>query len=259
MTRRAPVLATLAGLAALLASTSALAGLDIETWQTRNGARVLFVAAPEIPMFDLRVVFAGGSARDGTSPGLARLANAMLREGAGERDADAFSSALGATGAVLGSGAERDMAHLSLRSLVEPRYAEPAVALFVDALARPRFDAAALERVKARALIGLKHKQQSPEDIAEDTFYASLYAEHPYASPPEGTEAGVSALDAAALRAFHARYYVAQNAVVAIVGALDRARAEALAEQVTAPLAAGEKAAALPEVPPPASAEKRVE
>ena len=56
----------------------------IEHWQSANGARCYFVAAPEIPMIDVRIVLAAGSARDADKPGLARLVNELLSEGAGE-------------------------------------------------------------------------------------------------------------------------------------------------------------------------------
>lgn len=45
------------------------------------------------------------------------------------------------------------------------------------------------------------------------------------------------------------RYYVARNATIAIVGALDRKQAEALAEQLTSRMQAGAVAPALPPVP----------
>ena len=45
---------------------------EIETWETANGAKVLFVAAPDLPMLDVRVVFDAGSARDGDRSGLPR-------------------------------------------------------------------------------------------------------------------------------------------------------------------------------------------
>jgi zinc protease len=241
------------------AGRAAAAALDIQTWTTAKGARVLFVPAPEIPMIDVRVVFAAGSARDGSAAGVANLTNVLLTEGAGARDADAWSAALGATGAKLQTGAERDMAHATLRTLSEARHADPALALLADALAAPRFDPAAVERAKARILIGLKHKQQSPEELAEDTFYARVYAKHPYASPPDGTEASVAALRRDDVAAFHREYYVARNAVIAIVGAIDRARAEAIAELVSAPLPAGQRAAELPEVEPTRAQAERVE
>ena len=206
--------------AGVLLSGQVSANPRIEHWQTDNGARVYFVAAPEIPMLDVRVVFAGGSARDGEKPGLGRLTNELLTEGAGERDADAFNTALGATGARLSNGALRDMAYVELRTLVDPEYAGPALGLLQDALAAPRFDDAALERVKARTLIALKHKQQSPDAIAEETFYANLYPDHPYGTPPEGTPQSVAAISRKDVATFHERYYVAANAVIAIVGAI---------------------------------------
>ncbi|MGR8918622.1 MAG: M16 family metallopeptidase, partial [Gammaproteobacteria bacterium] len=187
----------------LLAATAALAllapavaaGPDIQHWTTANGARVYFVEAPEIPMLDVRATFAAGSARDGDMKGIANLTSSLLSEGAGELDADAFSRALGATGAALSTGALRDMAYVKVRSLSEARYAEPALDLFVEAVAAPRFDADALARVKAQAMTSFKHKQQSPGTIAEETFYAKLYADHPYASPPDGTEASEAAIE----------------------------------------------------------------
>lgn len=221
---------------------------DIQRFTTSNGAEVYFVAAPEIPILDVRAVFAAGSARDGGSPGLANLTNGLLREGAGELDADAFSEQLGATGARLEIGAARDMAYASLRTLAEARYADPALALLADALARPRFDADALERLKARVLVSLRHQQQSPARIAENAFYAALYPAHPYGSPPDGTETSVAALSRADVAAFHERYYVAKNLVIAIVGAVGLERARDIAERVSGGLPAGTAAAALPEI-----------
>jgi len=243
----------------LLLSLAVEAGPHIEQWQTSNGARVYFVAAPEIPMIDTRVVFAAGSARDGARGGVANLTNGLLNEGAGELDANAFNDALSATGAVLGHGAERDMAYASLRTLAEGEHARRALELFTLALAKPRFDQSAIDRDKARALVGLKHKEQSPDAIAEDVFYASLYPSHPYGSPPDGTSASVQALTQDDIRTFHKTYYVARNAVIAIVGAIDKTRASAIAEQLSQALPAGERAVALPAVALPPAENKRVD
>ncbi|MEQ8662890.1 MAG: pitrilysin family protein [Gammaproteobacteria bacterium] len=259
---RARGLGTWIGVALLLSvmiAPGAAANPRIEHWRTDNGARVYFVAAPEIPMVDVRVVFDAGSARDGDQPGLARLTNELLTEGAGERDADAFKRALGATGARLSNGALRDMGYVELRTLVEPRYAEPALALLRDAIAAPRFDPTALERVKARTLIALKHKEQSPDAIAEEAFYANLYPDHPYGTPTEGTPASVPGLTRAAVDAFHERYYVARNAVIAIVGAIERAEAEKNAATLAGALPAGAAAAPLPAVPQAQAQEARIE
>ncbi|MBM4226529.1 MAG: hypothetical protein FJ164_02090 [Gammaproteobacteria bacterium] len=56
-------------LCGLLAATVCHANPDIQRFETRTGVPILFVAAPEIPMFIARVVFAAGSAQDGELPG----------------------------------------------------------------------------------------------------------------------------------------------------------------------------------------------
>jgi zinc protease len=75
-----------------------------------------------------------------------------------------------------------------------------------------------------------------------------LYGDHPYASPPEGSEETLRALTREAIAEFHARHYVARNAVIAIVGAQSRDAAAALAETLVGKLPAGQAAPVLPAV-----------
>lgn len=220
----------------------------IQHWVTDNGARVYFVPAPQLPMIDVRVVFDAGSARDGEHPGLAQLTNGLLDDGAGELDADAIAERLASVGAQLGTGARRDMAWVSLRSLSSEQHLNPALAVYRQVLAAPSFDQTAFERERRRALVGLQQARQQPSEVAKRAFYTALFGAHPYATPSEGTAESVQALQRAQLADFHRRYYVARNAVVAIVGDLDRARAEQLAATVTDDMAAGEAAPTLPKV-----------
>ncbi len=245
----------LLGALALLSSV-AQAGPAIQHWQTQNGARVYFVPAPELPMVDVRVVFDAGSARDEGRNGLAALTGAMLAEGvktsAAELSADEIAERFAGLGARFGAGADRDRASVSLRSLTEATLLQPALDLMAQLLRAPSFPAAGFERERNRMLVGLRQQEQSPGDIASKNFYKALYADHPYATDPSGTEQAVSRLTRENVAAFHARYYVAQNAVVAIVGAVSRTEAEALAENVAGGLPPGERAEALAPVAPQA-------
>ncbi len=245
----------LLGALALL-SNVAQAGPAIQHWQTQNGARVYFVPAPELPMVDVRAVFDAGSARDEGRNGLAALTGAMLAEGvkttAGELNADEIAERFAALGARFDAGADRDRTSVSLRSLTELTLLQPALDLMAQVLRAPSFPAAGFERERNRMLVGLRQQEQSPGDIASKNFYKALYADHPYATDPSGTEQAVSKLTREDVAAFHARYYVARNALVAIVGALSRAQAEALAEQVAGGLPSGESAPALAPVAPQA-------
>lgn len=244
----------------ILWTASATAAVNIESWRAGNGARVYFVAAPELPMVDVHVVFDAGSARDGDKPGVASLTNTLLGQGAGDLNADAIAERFDSVGAQFGSESLRDMALVTLRTLTDPALMERAVGTFATILAAPAFPPDALERERGRTLIALRAQQESPDDIAAKAFYKALYGEHPYASPVLGTADVVSALSREHVVAHHRRYYVGRNAVVAIVGALDRAGAEKLAERVIGRLPAGETPPPLPEVqPPPAQATVRID
>ncbi len=234
----------------LLGSASQLlAGPKIENWHTEKGARVLFVEAPELPMVDIRVVFDAGSARDGDTPGLSSFTNNLLSEGAGDWDAQQIAERLEAVGAELETGSLRDMAWVSARSLTEQNALEVTLETLADIMAEPRFGQQDIERQRQSILAGLLHDEQSPGSVGKKRLYQLVFGEHPYAGDPAGTRASVEAIGREQMAAFHGRYYVARNAVVAIVGAVSRRQAERIAERLTAALPAGERAAALPPVP----------
>ena len=98
---------------------SALA-LDIKTWQTSNGVKVLFVESHALPMVDVRLTYKAGSARDGDQPGISRLVNALLVEGTGDISAEQIALNFESVGAQQGHDSLRDMAWTSLRSLSDP-------------------------------------------------------------------------------------------------------------------------------------------
>jgi len=221
----------------------------IQHWTTANGARVYFVQAPQLPMLDVRVVFDAGSARDEQQPGRALLTNALLAEGAGKLDADAIARRFEEVGASFGNDSLRDMALVTLRTLTKPELMTQAVETATLVLTQPSFPADAIERERRRVLIALRGQAQDPEEIAEKRFFQVLYGNHPYGHLPVGDEQSLKALTRADLIQHYRRYYVGRNAVVAIVGDLDRPAAERLAEQMVGKLPAGEAAPALPPVP----------
>ena len=228
---------------------TATATPDIQYWETDKGVRVYFVEAHEIPMVTVKVLFDAGSSRDENNAGVAMLASALLAEGAGGLSADQISRNFEDLGANYGSGAGKDYAFVSLQSLNDPVQLDLAAENLRRVISMPDFPTDALERDRSRTLTGIRQKQQSPEDIAADAFYAAVYGDHPYAHPLEGTEQSVKAITRKDIRDFYCRYYTARNAVVALVGDLDRTRAEAFVTALFSDLPQGTRAPALPEVP----------
>jgi zinc protease len=224
------------------------AGLSIETWQTKNGARVYYVPAPELPMVDIRVVFNAGSARDGDKPGLASMTSLLLDHGAGDWNTDQIVERFDNVGAEFSTSSLRDMAIVSLRSLTEKDWFKTALDTMATIMHKPAFPQNELDRERQRVLVALRNQQESPSDLAENAFYKALYGNHPYATPPLGTKDSVTALTRQDLVDFYNKYYVASNAIVVIVGAVDKHSAKKIARTLMKPLPKGEAATALPEV-----------
>jgi zinc protease len=240
----------LAGLAPVAHATP-----QIKQWTLDNGARIFFVESHEIPMLQITAVFDAGAARDRVDKsGLATLTNRLLREGAGELSADDIAVAFEDKGAEFATDSQRDMAITSLRSLSDRELLLPSVKLFGQILAAPAFPQVSLERERQRALIGLQQNAQSPGDQASLAFYRALYGAHPYALRPEGTKDGLKAILRDDLLAFHRRYYVGSNAVLAIVGDVSIREARRIARHVLGGLPKGEHAQAIAAVADPAPA-----
>ncbi|HEK1683942.1 TPA: insulinase family protein [Pseudomonas putida] len=230
---------TLQSLAELDGKAPSRRQLNIQNWTTAEGARVLFVEARELPMFDLRVTFAAGSSQDGNVSGLATLTNAMLNEGVAGKDVTAIAQGFEGLGADFGNGSYRDMAVATLRSLSAPDKRDPALKLFADVVGRPTFPEDALKRIKNQLLAGFEYEKQNPGKLAGKALFANLYGSHPYAHPSDGTAESIPGISQAQLRDFHAKAYAAGNAVIALVGDLSRSEAETIAAQLSATLPKG--------------------
>ena len=245
---------TLQSLAELDGKAPSRRSLNVQAWNTTEGARVLFVEARELPMFDLRLIFAAGSSQDGATPGVAMLTNAMLNAGVAGKDVGAIAEGFEGLGADFGNGSYKDMAVASLRSLSASDKREPALALFAEVVGKPTFPADALARIKNQVLAGFEYQKQNPGKLASLELMSRLYGDHPYAHPSEGTEQSIPPISLAQLQAFHEKAYAAGNVVIALVGDLSRSDAEAIAAQVSAALPKGPALAKIPEpVQPKAS------
>ena len=246
----------LAVLGLLVISVAINAAPQIQTWQTENGATVLFVPATEIPMLDVRIVFDAGSARDHGLSGLAVLTNGLLAEGAAGKTSQQIAEEFESVGAQIDNDALRDMALIGVRSLTESRYLTPAIETLKQVLTQPDFPDEAYQRELNRMKVAVKAQQQSPAALASEAFYKAVYGDHPYASPVSGTEESLQRMTLDAVRAFYKKYYVASNATVAIVGNVERWQAEEIVKALLSTLPAGEKAPALPAVEPLTEAKK---
>ena len=242
------------GFLLLIITQAGFAAAKIEQWQTPQGSRVYFVQAGALPMADIQVVFDAGSARDGQQFGLAALTSALLDTGAGPWNADQIAQRFESVGANFGTGVSSDMATLTLRTLTEPALFDKALETMHAILTDPKFGRADFLREQNRTLAAIKQREESPAEVASEAFSNKLYGSHPYAHPDSGVKETVGKLRTADLLKFYRQYYVANNALVAIVGNLTKQQAEQTAAKLLAGLPAGQKPEPIPDVAMPTQA-----
>ncbi len=254
MTHRTPYrphgLGLLAILFLLLVSTAGQAALAIKHWQTDTGMQVYFVSTRQLPMLDLQLVFAAGSARDGGRPGIGMLTSQLLDDGADGLDANTIAARFEDLGARFSTSSHTDMAVISLRSLSMPELLTPAVETLRRVIHAPDFPATAVARERRQQLLALQAEKESPEAIAHRAFMQNLYGDHPYGRSPLGDADSLAAIDRDAIRHHYQRLYSAGNAVLAMVGDIDETQARQIANNLVQALPAGPHAPDLPAVKP---------
>ncbi len=236
-------------LATLLLAPAALAGLDIQHWTTPQGARVYFVENHELPMLDVSVDFAAGSARDSREKsGLASLTRQLMALGAGPYDERDIAERMADVGATLNGRFDADRAGFQIRTLSGKVERDQASDVLAAVLSAPRFDASILEREKARVIAGLRESETRPDYLGAKAFQAAIYGDHPYALNEGGEVDTIARLVRDDLVAFHRAHYRARGMTIAVMGDISRGEAEALAEKLARALPEGEAPAPIPPV-----------
>lgn len=227
-------------LAALLAlpAPAALAAPVLQQWTTRQGSHVMFIEEHTLPMIDVEIDFPAGSAYDPPGKeGLAALVIDNLNDGTPQHDEQALARAFADAGAQLAGQADADRASLTLRTLSSAAQREPALDLLRELLHAPTFPQGAFERERTRSLSGLREALAQPDGLADQAFYPRMFPGHGYGRQP--SEASLQALAQDDLSQFWSARYRAAGAVISLVGDLDRAAAEDLAERLSAALPEG--------------------
>lgn len=223
--------------ACICASAHALP--EIEVWTTKNGLKVLLVESTELPMVDIALTFDAGSTRDEDLAGLSVMTHSLLDKGTADLDADEIASKFEDVGAQYSTSVDLDRSSISLRSLSDENLFADALDTFISVVAKPSFPKRDFARERKRLLIALEDQEQRPSEIVSRTFYASLYANHPYAQPSHGTTESVNKISLKAIRQFHKQHIVAGNAILAIVGDVNYEQAKSIADRISQSLPKG--------------------
>ncbi|MGH6922644.1 MAG: M16 family metallopeptidase [Propylenella sp.] len=179
-----------------------------------------------VPIVAMNVAFRGGAAQDpADKPGLANLMAGLLDEGAGQLDSRAFQARLEDLSITLNFDASTDAVYGNLRTLTTNL--DEAFELFRVAVTEPRFDVEPVARIRGQVIASLRREESDPNDMASKLWAATMFGNHPYGRPKEGTPDSVATITAEDVKAFHARALARDNLHVVIVGAIDAERTAA--------------------------------
>lgn len=233
----------------LLSILPAQAEVQFQQVTSPKGIKAWLVEDYAVPIVTIRFAFDGGSTQDAAGKeGTANLITALFDEGAGDMDSDSFQIALDAAGAEMGFAADLDAIYGSMRLLADQR--DEALDLLKLAIETPRFDQNPIDRMRSQILSGIAADAQNPATAAQKLWNQTLFGDHPYARPVEGTPETLATITADDLRAFHKAIFARENLHVAIVGAIDAETAAATLDMLFGALPEKPALVAVPDIAP---------
>jgi zinc protease len=216
-------------IAATTLAASPARSTDIKELTTRQGVKAWLVEENTVPVIAVEIAFRGGTAQDPADKGgVVSLMAALLDEGAGDMDAEAFQETLEEKAIELSFSSNRDTVTASLRTL--PENLDEAFVLLGAALSRPRFDDDAVERMRGQIAAQLRRAALDPDDLAGRTFFAEAFPGHPYGRPSRGTVESLAGVRRDDLVEAHRRLVARDSIVIGAVGAVTPDRLTALVE-----------------------------
>ena len=201
--------------------------VDVKVVPAAKGVEVWFVEDHTVPVVTMSASIPAGSVYDPRGKeGLAAMAAALMDEGAGKMNSDAYHTALGNKAIQLSASPSRDYTVVRVVTLAEN--AKEAFQLLGLAIARPRFDPDAIQRIRAQMIESIKQEEQDPPTVAGKAFSRLFFANHPYAHPVGGDIDTLSAITQNDLRQFAHAHWVRGGMKVAVSGDIDEATLKTL-------------------------------
>ena len=182
-----------------------------------NGLQVVVVMHHEQPAVTMRLLVRAGTSSDTRDTlGLAHLSASLLDQGTKTMSAQEMNDAVDFIGGAMGAGAGTDLTFVNM--VVMKDSFDTGLRMLSDMARQPAFAPAEIERQRQQMLSGQKVSAEDPGYIANSVFDRLVYGFHPYGMPENGTPLTLAALTRDDLVAFHTRFFIPNNAILAIVG-----------------------------------------
>ena len=188
-----------------------------------NGVKLILIPLHHVPLIAFEAVLRGGARLDPEpKAGVAALTAELLTRGAGERDAYAFADAVEGAGGILDAEPRNEAILLHGQFLARDR--ELLLALLADALLRPHFDAADLDKLRSRRIEFIKAaKDSEPQSLIGTYGRSLLFNAHPFAKPIDGSESSLAAITHADILQCYAEQFGVDRLTLVFAGDFDPA------------------------------------
>ena len=206
-----------------------------------NGVKLILIPRHDVPLIAFEAVLRGGARLDpDRRAGVASLVAELLTHGAGGRDAYAFADAVEGAGGSFDADAHSEAIVVHGQFLARDR--ELLLHLLADALQRPHFDAAELDKLRARRIEFIKAaKDSEPKSLIGTYGRALLFAGHAYGKPVGGSESSLATITRSDLLKYVHDHFGADRLTLVFAGDFDPA---VLRSAVTAAFASWPRAGA---------------
>ncbi len=192
-----------------------------------NGLTVLVKSDPSSEVFAAHLLVRGRSLREPEGrAGMVALAHRLLDAGTARHSGEEIAGAISALGARLKTSdnpwipfdnyyTREDFSWLRLQALDES--SDEALALLAEMVGEASYPEAAVEAEKGRMLAAHRMGGSRPIEEARQEHSRWLFAGGTRGEPLTGTAQSIAAIDAEALRAFHAEYFDPGQMILSVV------------------------------------------
>ena len=185
-----------------------------------NGLRLIIVEDRRLPLVSFRLAFRSGDASDPANlPGLSDLMSHLLTEGTQTRTSREIAESVERLGATLSAGSSYDFTTVAASAL--SIYADEILELIADVTLRPTFPQNEVDLARENTKQLLIQQRAQPNFLASERVAQVMFGQHPYArvSP---TPESLDAMTRADFASFREATFIPNNAVMIIVGDVER-------------------------------------
>jgi len=205
----------------------------VQKFELPNGLRLLVKEEHRLPFVEFRAVFKGGVlAETPENSGITVMLGKMLLQGTQKRPAEQIATEIESVGGHIDSYGGNNSFGVNAEVLSSDF--SVGLDLLSDVLLHPTFPADPLEREREVQIASLYEQRDNLLKSASVAMRRTLFNGAGYGMDTLGTEESVTKLSAADLKAFHAKFAVPNNCVLAIYGDVKASEVKAAVERAFA-------------------------